>query len=121
MLSPKLLQILRDWWRVSRPRPWFFPGKRPGHPITLTAAPLAEYERRGRARLDAELCAQTALRRLTQRMSDDDIEELFELARTDGIMPIVRRTASFNRHRELILTLFKHPPARQILFRHLVG
>jgi hypothetical protein len=54
-------------------------------------------------------------------MSDADIEDLFELARTDGIMPIVRRTASFNRHRELILTLFKHPSARQILFRHLVG
>ena len=53
-------------------------------------------------------------------MSDAEIENLFELARTDGVMPIVRRTASFNRHRELILALFKHPPARQILFRYLV-
>jgi hypothetical protein len=52
-------------------------------------------------------------------MSDGDIEKLFELARTDGVMPIVRRTASFNRHRKLILALFKHPPARQILFRSL--
>src|SRR6478672_4544835 len=26
MLSPKLLQILRDWWRVDRPRRWLFPG-----------------------------------------------------------------------------------------------
>jgi len=25
MLSPKLLAILRDWWRVSRSRPWLFP------------------------------------------------------------------------------------------------
>ena len=87
----------------------------------LEASSLAEYERRWRARLDAELGAQMSLRRLTQRMSDDDIEELFELARTDGVMPIVRRTASFNRHRKLILTLFKHQPARQILFRHLVA
>lgn len=87
----------------------------------LEASSLAEYERRWRARLDAELGAQMSLRRLTQRMSDDDIEELFELARTDGVMPIVRRTASFNRHRKLILTLFKHPPARQILFRHFVA
>jgi len=37
MLSPKLLQILRDWWRVSRPRPWLFPGDRPGAPITTRA------------------------------------------------------------------------------------
>jgi hypothetical protein len=50
-------------------------------------------------------------------MSDGDIETLFELACTDGVMPIVRRTASFNRHRKLILALFKHPPARQVFFR----
>lgn len=81
---------------------------------------LAEYERRWRARLDAELKAQLSLRKLAQRMSDDDIESLFTLARTDGVMPIVRRTVSFNRHREFILALLKHPPARQILFRHLV-
>lgn len=87
----------------------------------LGTSALAEYEHRWRARLDAELRAQTSLRLLTQRMSDDDIEDLFELARTDGVMPIVRRTGSFNRHRKLILTLFKHPPARQILFRHLVS
>lgn len=37
MLSPKLLEILREWWRVSRPRHWLFPGARPGHPITSRA------------------------------------------------------------------------------------
>ena len=26
MLSPKLLQILRDWWRVDRPQRWLFAG-----------------------------------------------------------------------------------------------
>ncbi len=29
MLSPKLLDILRAWWRVERPRHWLFPGDRP--------------------------------------------------------------------------------------------
>ncbi len=37
MLSPKLLEILRDCWRVSRSRPWLFPGHRPGEPITTRA------------------------------------------------------------------------------------
>ncbi len=37
MLSPRLLTILRDWWRVSRSRPWLFPGNRPGEPITKRA------------------------------------------------------------------------------------
>ena len=37
MLSPKLLDILRDWWRVHRPAYWLFPGGRPGQPITRNA------------------------------------------------------------------------------------
>lgn len=37
MLSPKLLTILRDWWRVSRSTPWIFPGDHPGDPITTRA------------------------------------------------------------------------------------
>jgi geranylgeranyl reductase family protein len=86
----------------------------------LEAHSLAGYERRWREHLDAELSTQLSLRVLAQRMRDEDIESLFELALTDGVMPIVRRTATFNRHRQLILALFKHPPARQILFRSLV-
>ena len=86
----------------------------------LGARSLAGYERRWREHLDAELSTQLSLRVLAQRMRDEDIESLFELALTDGVMPIVRRTATFNRHRQLILALFKHPPARQILFRSIV-
>ena len=37
MLSPKLLAILRDWWKVERPRHWLFPGERPEAPITRAA------------------------------------------------------------------------------------
>ncbi len=87
----------------------------------LGARSLAPYERRWREHLDAELSTQLSLRVLAQRMRDEDIESLFELALTDGVMPIVRRTATFNRHRRLILALFRHPPARQILLRSIVG
>ena len=37
MLSPKLLAILRDWWKVERPRHWLFPGERPEAPLTRAA------------------------------------------------------------------------------------
>jgi site-specific recombinase XerD len=37
MLSPKLLTILRDWWRLERPRHWLFPGNLPGQHITSDA------------------------------------------------------------------------------------
>ena len=40
----------------------------------------------------------------------------FELALTDGVMPIVARTASFNHHRPLIQALLRHVPARRIFW-----
>jgi geranylgeranyl reductase family protein len=85
----------------------------------LSANRLAPYERLWRERLSPEFQAQLKLRLVAHRMSDADIEALFELARTDGVMPIVRRTATFNRHRQLILELLKHPPVRQLVLRRL--
>jgi integrase/recombinase XerD len=34
MLSPQLLELLRDWWRAARPQVWLFPGRNPINPIT---------------------------------------------------------------------------------------
>ena len=34
MLSPKLLEVLRIYWKSCRPRVWLFPGESPGHPIS---------------------------------------------------------------------------------------
>jgi integrase/recombinase XerD len=36
MLSPKLLEILRDWWRLARPKQWLFPGGVTGQGGPLT-------------------------------------------------------------------------------------
>jgi flavin-dependent dehydrogenase len=83
----------------------------------LSASDLAPYETAWRKRLGSELRWQLILRRVAQRLSDADIDQLFELAHSDGIMPLVRRTATFNRHREFIVALLKHPPARRVLFR----
>ena len=41
MLSPKLLEILRSWWRVERPQQWLFPGDIPGRHISKDAVEQA--------------------------------------------------------------------------------
>src|SRR2546429_7852318 len=41
MLSSKLLDILRGWWRVERPKEWLFPGDFPGQHITVSAVQQA--------------------------------------------------------------------------------
>ena len=34
MLSPRLLQLLREWWKAARPQVWLFPGQNPINPVT---------------------------------------------------------------------------------------
>jgi site-specific recombinase XerD len=34
MLSPQLLQLLREWWKSARPQIWLFPGQNPINPVT---------------------------------------------------------------------------------------
>jgi len=41
MLSPKLLEILREWWRREKPTGWLFPGLIPGRHITRFAVEQA--------------------------------------------------------------------------------
>src|SRR5437667_4059078 len=50
MLSPHLLDLLREWWKAARPQGWLFPGRDPVQPMTTrqlnrachAAAQLAE-------------------------------------------------------------------------------
>lgn len=54
MLSPKLLELLRDWYRIARPAVWLFPGRDPMLPMTTrqfargvhAAASMAEIKKR---------------------------------------------------------------------------
>jgi site-specific recombinase XerD len=34
ILSPQLLELLRDWWRIARPPVWMFPGRDRISPMT---------------------------------------------------------------------------------------
>src|SRR5260370_23239667 len=49
MLSPKLLEILRAWWKIHRSRHWLFPGAVPGRHITKDAVELACQQARRRS------------------------------------------------------------------------
>jgi integrase len=36
MLSPQLLQLLREWWKATRPPVWLFPGQGSGALVCYT-------------------------------------------------------------------------------------
>src|SRR3978361_189666 len=61
MLSPDLLDLLRQWWRGKRPRGWLFPGQQPPTPTSQPPPRLPGRRRSGQARqarLDAHPAAQ---------------------------------------------------------------
>ena len=42
MLSPQLLELLRDWWHAARPQVWLFPGQNPINPMLNRAVHAAK-------------------------------------------------------------------------------
>jgi site-specific recombinase XerD len=51
MLSPRLLEILRAYWKRARPSSWLFPGLEPGDHVSLGALQSACRAARQRARI----------------------------------------------------------------------
>jgi digeranylgeranylglycerophospholipid reductase len=83
----------------------------------LGARGLRRYESRWRRRLGQEIRVGLAFRRIATRLSDESIDELIELARVDGVVPLLQETASFNWHRKAAIALLGHPAFRRIVFK----
>lgn len=80
---------------------------------------LRSYETAWRARLGAEIRTGLAFRSVVSRLNDRAIDSLVELARIDGIVPLLKQTADFNWHRRSALTLLRHAQFRRIILESL--
>jgi geranylgeranyl reductase family protein len=85
----------------------------------LRESRLKQYETRWRERLGAEIRIGLAFRLLASRLNDRGIDSIVELARIDGIIPMLRQTADFNWHRQSALALLRHSQFRRILLSSL--
>jgi digeranylgeranylglycerophospholipid reductase len=83
----------------------------------LADSDLSRYQQLWQERLMEEIEAQVTLRLLLQRLSDNEVETIFDLWVTDGLMPLIRKTVAFNHHRKLIAAMVRYPAMRRILFR----
>ena len=85
----------------------------------LREARLRRYETQWRERVGAEIRIGLAFRVLASRMTDRAIDAVIELARVDGIVPMLRETADFNWHSRSALALLRHAQFRRILLSSL--
>lgn len=81
----------------------------------LREARLRGYEARWRDRLGTEIRVGLAFRSLVSRLTDPAIDALVELARIDGLIPLLKQTADFNWHGASALALLRHNQFRRIL------
>jgi geranylgeranyl reductase family protein len=79
----------------------------------LTSRDLRVYEERWRAMLGPDIRAGLAFRALATRIGDRGISALVEVARVDGIVPLLKETADFNWHRRAAMALLRHPAFRR--------
>lgn len=85
----------------------------------LAARELKKYEKRWRRRLGSEIRVGLAFRHIAERLDDAAINSLVELARVNGVVPLLQETASFNWHRKAVVSLLGHSAFRQIVLRSL--
>lgn len=81
----------------------------------LSASALASYERDWRKRLGPDIKAGLAFRRIATGMSDETIVRLVDLARVDGVVPLLKQHGNFNWHRAAVIALLRHKPFRRAL------
>ncbi len=79
----------------------------------LDARDLRAYEAQWRERIGPDIRAGLAFRKLATRIGDRGIDALMELARVDGLVPLLKEKADFNWHRGAALALLRHPAFRR--------
>ena len=111
MLSPKLLQIPRDWWRSAKPKPWLFPGDILGQHISTDAVeqacqkarrPVSDSEANNPSQSEARIRGSFA--RIQRRCPHDSVA-----ARPS--QPGHHRQISANRHEQSVLDIQSARPA----------
>jgi len=73
----------------------------------FTAQSLSKYENAWKAAVQREIVLGHMARRICARLSDLQMERIFNLAQTDGVIPIIREKGDFDWHGDLILALVK--------------
>lgn len=80
---------------------------------------LRAYEKKWWKRLGKEIRIGTLFRRLAERLTDNEIDGLFRVVQSDGILRAVTRKARFDWHKDVIYFALRHPALGRIFLKGL--
>ncbi len=80
----------------------------------FSASDLAPYEKMWKKAIHKELAVGYYTRKICSRLKDREVEKLFQIARDDGVFPLVREMAHFDWQKDIILALAKKATVRSL-------
>ena len=83
----------------------------------LSARFLGRYERAWRQQIGLELRAGRLFRFLFERLEDSEIDEVFRIIASDGILPTLSQKVRFDWHAETIRCVLRHPAIAGVFLR----
>jgi len=77
------------------------------------------YEREWRKLLGGEMRSGALFRRLVERLTDEEIDGLFRIVQSDGILAAVTKKARFDWHKDIVQFTLRHPDMGRIFLKGL--
>ena len=80
---------------------------------------MSGYEKEWRQKLGVEIKIGSFFRRLAERLTDNELDDLFRVVQSDGILASVTKKARFDWHKDVIYFALRHPALGRIFLKGL--
>jgi len=85
----------------------------------FTAGSMRTYEEIWREKLRREMRTGAFFRRLAERLTDKEIDDLFRVVQSDGILSAITKKVRFDWHKDVIYFALRHPALGRIFLKGL--
>lgn len=80
----------------------------------LSEKDLSAYEKNWKKEIQKEILVGYYTRKICEKLSDAQVENMFQIARNDGVIPLIKKKGNFDWQSEIILALAKKAPFKSI-------
>ncbi|MCJ7581976.1 MAG: NAD(P)/FAD-dependent oxidoreductase [Candidatus Aminicenantes bacterium] len=80
----------------------------------LSEKDLSAYEKNWKKEIQKEILVGYYTRKICEKLSDNQVENMFQIARNDGVIPLIKKKGNFDWQSEVILALARRAPFKSI-------